>query len=232
MQYVRIFVACLLVLVILVFSRVGWPASSSEPSVPKTPLRLLLLLYGEKLSLYFTVETIESSTLLDQQITPPEPMKEKDAFLDWLRRNLPETDVFPDVSFPEVVHVHENATKGKKDYAMDNDVSIQFKGTFRDLFKKLVSESNGTLAEDLNYTTNSGRFDANMPVDVNLKTMPLRTAMSAVLPRWSNPIIWTCFLAERNGHVVAFFKAAPSTKPSSAATSATHPDSVSGGTAR
>jgi hypothetical protein len=188
----------------------------AEPTKAPASLRMWLYETGRTYATYFTVETLEGSTLLEPRTAAPAAAGKKEEIVAALQRALPLADVFRDESFPEVIHIREKAL-GTEAYAMDKEVSVHFQGDFYGLLKKLIDDSNGTLKEDTHYTTHSARFDGTMKVDIDLKAVPLRTGLCEVLPRWSNPILWTCYAGEREGHMVAFFQAAPSSKLPSAA---------------
>jgi hypothetical protein len=218
------------ILLLLVASGAGATRSTgpAEKETVNVPLRSLLIQYGHEFSIYFTLETDESSRLklLEKQVAFPRSVKDKVEFVALLQRSVPEITVTPDASFPEVIHVWQNLLAGRTSF-MEKPISLQYQGTFRDFLEKVISESNGALAEDLNSIANSRGFDGSTQIRVDVKDLPVRTAMCAALPRWSNPLIWTAFVGQRNGQDVTFFKAAPSSKPSATATAPkTRPDTL------
>jgi hypothetical protein len=210
--------------------------SSTQPGAGRKDWRDMLSIYGDKFSLYFTIETDEVDNSLGvadsaghPKVSPlrkhfvlPPTSKSADEFIEIVQSWLPEADVFRDSLLPEVVHIREKSLLKRAGYGLEKKIDMHFKGTIRELMDKLTTLSENAVAQ----SNGSGglvgvNFNYESLVELDLKDVSIRTVVTKAIPLWKNRVLWICEAMDEEGHIVAKVQPSPSGKPSSQPATAT-----------
>jgi hypothetical protein len=178
--------------------------SHAAPAAPKPGEKVywqsLLQEYGERFSLYFTIERDASESMPPASKISPlrtrfvevplEPLENASAFLDLLRKWIPEAEVSMDAGTPEYVHIREKSLIQKTPLVMDQKITLKYEGTARGLVAEVSKLSDGRIA--LNDAIGlTERFpDLTVKASVDVKDVNIREVLSKGIPRTTNRIAW------------------------------------------
>jgi hypothetical protein len=189
--------------------------SATSPSAGRVDWFTLLEEYGEKFSLYFTVE--EDQYQLDKDGPKASPLdmisplefhfvlhpdfKDKKAFLEALPTWVPEAQVTVDDANPNVIHIRERKLDRIKDQALDRKVTLKLDGTVKDLLLAIKDQTHGQLILNDGGLGGSLMYNTATPTHLDVKDVTYRTLLTKAIPPQTRTI-WKAVTVELEGQIV------------------------------
>ena len=157
------------------------------------------LYVGEKFDCYFTIEYRANDHDAGkfqsriQDVDFDTSIEDWNTLLEHLRVKLPEATVTQDKENPAIVHIAEKSLADVKRYAIETPVSLQYKGTVKNLPQAIAERTGDTLKETSGLLNNSPA-DYTTRIYIDVRSRPVRNVLSDFLPFCHyNRILWESY---------------------------------------
>lgn len=187
---------------------VAQPLHAQASASRSVPLDDYLINMGQKLSLFFTIEAMQSGhkTLSPLQIAvlpaSPQPTS-KEALILFLKSNLPSAAVFQDGHTANVIHIVETSLTKSGDYALQDHLDFSFSGRLNDLPDALSGPLQGRIGRQRFFAVGFTKMDLYTHIAFNVKGRTVRSLLTdfVPIPKYSH-ILWDAVTQEVNGKPV------------------------------